>query len=97
MAATVSRTFGGVVPDSRPRCAASWFTTPSASGSLNGTPSSKMSTPDLVEGQRQFARGGQVGIARADIDDETLFALAPQAREAFLNSIHYDFRFTIYD
>ena len=35
----------GVVPDSSPRCAASWLTRPSASGSLNGTPSSSTSTP----------------------------------------------------
>src|SRR5208283_1324719 len=47
MAATVSKTFGGVAPDSKPRWAASWFTRPSASGSLNGTPSSSTSTPIL--------------------------------------------------
>ena len=44
-AATVSKTFFVVVPDSKPRCAASWFTKPSASGSLNGTPSSSTATP----------------------------------------------------
>ena len=45
MRETVSSSFPGVVPESRPRWAASWLTKPSASGSLNGTPSSSTSTP----------------------------------------------------
>ncbi len=42
--ATVSSTRAGVAPASKPRWAASWFTRPSASGSLKGTPSSSTST-----------------------------------------------------
>ena len=42
----------------------------------------------LVEGQREPARGVQIRIARADIDDETLFALALEPRKTFHDAIH---------
>ena len=47
----------------------------------------------LVEGEGQFARGGQIRVARADIDDETLLAGALEPRKAFLNAIHCDVEF----
>ena len=37
----------------------------------------------FVERQREFARGGQIRVARADIDDESLFAAAISARRTF--------------
>ena len=43
-----------VMPPSSARCAASWFVSPSASGSENGTPSSRMSVP-LAKSARQTA------------------------------------------
>ena len=42
----------------------------------------------LVKGNGQFARGIQIWIARADIDDKTFFTFTLQPREAFLNAIH---------
>ena len=42
----------------------------------------------LVEGQSQFARGGQIRVARADIDDEAFFAVAFQRGELFNDAVH---------
>ena len=42
----------------------------------------------LVESQSQFARGFQIRVARADIDDETLFAGAFEPGKSFLDAIH---------
>ena len=43
---------------------------------------------ELVERQRQLARGFEVRIARADVNDEALLALAVQPGESFHNAIH---------
>ena len=41
-----------------------------------------------VKGQRKPARGVQIRIARADIDDKTLFALLFEPGKTFHNAIH---------
>ena len=39
---------------------------------------------DFIECQRQIARGGKIGIARADIDNEPLLSLAVSAVQIVL-------------
>ena len=42
----------------------------------------------LVKCQREFARGFQIRVARADINDETFFAGAFQRGELFNDAVH---------
>src|SRR5262249_36740615 len=42
----------------------------------------------LVKGEAELAGGFEGGVARADIDDEALFAFALQLRKTFHNAIH---------
>ncbi len=49
-----SKPRAAVIPPASARCAASWFVSPSARGSENGTPTSRMSTP-LASRARQIS------------------------------------------
>jgi hypothetical protein len=42
----------------------------------------------LIERERELARRGEIGITRADVNDESFLPRAPQFRQPCLNAIH---------
>ena len=61
MRRTNSKTLAAVMPPSKARCAASWFVSPSANGSENGTPNSNTSMPLLINARQASKEVSKLG------------------------------------
>ena len=80
--------FGGVVPDSNPRWAASWFTQAIRQRIAERHAQFQHIHARLIKRERQLARGCQSRIARTDVNDETFFSGAFQCGKFFNDAIH---------
>ena len=74
----------GCVPRATARSLARWITGPSASGSLNGTPSSITSAPASMAAIAMARVASSVGIARRQIHHQPRFVIEVEVAIGFL-------------